>query len=129
VPAASGEKYILVDLSEQHLYAYEGSTLVYSFVASTGMHNATSVGVFHIQDKIDNAYGATWNILDAELDGHLLCGRLENGIHACRSYRTVRGCGRLPGHADFVRCIVLGVQEAQELYDWADVGTTVEIQR
>jgi hypothetical protein len=57
-----GDKHILVDISEQHLYAYEGDTLVFSFVASTGMHNATAVGSFSVLSKIPDAYGATWNI-------------------------------------------------------------------
>ena len=34
-----GSKYILVDISEQHMYVYEGDQLIYSFVASTGMNN------------------------------------------------------------------------------------------
>ncbi|HEY6072747.1 MAG TPA: L,D-transpeptidase, partial [Anaerolineales bacterium] len=58
----SGSKYILVDISEQHLYAYENSELLYSFIASTGMNNATATGNFAVQSKIPNAYGSTWNI-------------------------------------------------------------------
>jgi len=40
-PEYNGSKYILVDISEQHMYVYEGGTLVYSFVSSTGMNNST----------------------------------------------------------------------------------------
>jgi hypothetical protein len=35
-PSYSGNKYILVDISDQHMYVYEGDVMVYSFVASTG---------------------------------------------------------------------------------------------
>src|SRR5690606_9859959 len=35
----TGGKYILVDISQQHMYVYEGDVLVFSFVASTGMNN------------------------------------------------------------------------------------------
>ena len=40
----SGGKYILVDISEQHMYVYQGEALLYSFVASTGINNATRAG-------------------------------------------------------------------------------------
>jgi len=34
-------KWILVDISEQHMYVYESNNLIYSFVASTGINNGT----------------------------------------------------------------------------------------
>jgi LysM repeat protein len=127
-PAQYGEKYILVDISEQHLYAYEGEALIYSFVASTGMNNATRVGVFHVLDKIPNAYGANWNIWMPNWMGIYYAGSLENGIHALP---ILPGGSRLwagyLGTPISYGCVVLGVQEAQWLYDWAEVGTTVEI--
>jgi LysM repeat protein len=127
-PAQYGEKYILVDISEQHLYAYQGDALIYSFVASTGMNNATSVGVFHVLDKIPNAYGANWNIWMPNWMGIYYAGGLENGIHALP---ILPGGSRLwagyLGTPISYGCVVLGVQEAQWLYDWAEVGTTVEI--
>jgi hypothetical protein len=36
VTAGSGERWIDVDLSHQRMYAYEGDTLVRTFVVSTG---------------------------------------------------------------------------------------------
>lgn len=128
VPAYSGAKYILVDISEQHLYAYEGNTLVYSFVASTGMNNATSVGTFAVQDKIPNAYGSTWNIWMPKWLGIYYSGGLENGIHALPilSNGATLWAGFL-GRPISYGCVVLGSYEAQLLYDWADVGTPVEI--
>lgn len=128
-PSYSGNKSILVNISEQHLYAYEGSTLVYSFVASTGMNNATSTGSFNVLDKIPNAYGATWNIWMPDWLGIYYAGGLENGIHALPilpNGATLWG-GYLGAPISY-GCIVLGTNEAQLLYDWADVGTPVEIQ-
>jgi len=129
-PAPSGGKYILVSISQQHLYAYDGNTLVYSFVASTGMNNSTRVGVFQILDKIPNAYGATWNIWMPNWMGIYYAGSLEDGIHALPilSNGSRLWSGYLGTPISF-GCVVLGIQEAQELYDWADVGTTVEITR
>jgi lipoprotein-anchoring transpeptidase ErfK/SrfK len=126
--AYSGSKYILVDISEQHMYVYEGDTLVYSFVASTGMNNATRVGTFAVQDKIPNAYGATWNIWMPDWLGIYYAGSLENGIHALPilSNGATLWAGFL-GRPISYGCVVLGTYEAKLLYDWAEVGTPVEI--
>lgn len=45
------EKKIYVDLTNQMLYAYEGETLLYSFLVSTGKWGKTPTGVFNIWGK------------------------------------------------------------------------------
>jgi len=128
-PSNGGGKYILVDISEQHMYVFEGETLIYSFVASTGINNATRTGVFAVQSKIPNAYGSTWNIWMPSWLGIYWSGGLENGIHALPilpSGATLWD-GFL-GRPVSYGCVVLGTYEAQLLYDWAEIGTPVEIQ-
>ncbi len=127
--SGGGGKYILVDISEQHLYAYEGDALVFSFVASTGINNGTRVGTFAVQSKIPNAYGATWNIWMPNWLGIYWSGGLENGIHALPilpngSQLWAGFLGRPISYG----CVVLGAYESQLLYDWAEIGTPVEIQ-
>ena len=129
VPSYGGSKYILVDISEQHLYVYEGDALIYSFVASTGMNNATRAGTFAVQSKIPNAYGATWNIWMPSWLGIYWAGGLENGIHALPILPN--GATLWEGYLGrpvSYGCVVLGTYEAQVLYDWAEIGTPVEIQ-
>lgn len=125
----TGGKYILVDISEQHMYVYESETLVYSFVASTGMNNATRTGTFSVLDKIPNAYGATWNIWMPNWLGIYWAGSLENGIHALPILPNgaTLWAGYL-GTPISYGCVVLGTYEAQTLFNWAEVGTPVEIQ-
>jgi lipoprotein-anchoring transpeptidase ErfK/SrfK len=128
-PSYTGNKYILVDISEQHMYVYEGDVLVYSFVASTGMNNATRAGMFSVLNKIDNAYGATWNIWMPNWLGIYWAGSLQNGIHALPILSNgARLWAGYLGTPISYGCVVLGVYEAQTLYDWAEVGTPVEIQ-
>jgi lipoprotein-anchoring transpeptidase ErfK/SrfK len=129
VPSAPASgKYILVSISEQHLYAYQDNTLVYSVIASTGMNHSTRAGVFHVLDKIPNAYGATWNIWMPDWLGIYYSGSLENGIHALPilSNGARLWSGYLGTPISF-GCVVLGVADAEWIYNWADVGTTVEI--
>ena len=129
VPVYSGSKYILVDISEQHMYVYDGDTLVYSFVASTGMNNATRVGTFAVQSKIPNAYGSTWDIWMPNWLGIYWAGGLENGIHALPILPNgaILWEGYL-GRPVSYGCVVLGTYESSLLYNWAEMGTTVEIQ-
>jgi lipoprotein-anchoring transpeptidase ErfK/SrfK len=123
-----GEKLIVVSIHEQHLYAYQDSTLVFSFVASTGINNNTRTGIYHILDKIPSAYSVIWNFWMPDWMGIYYGGSLENGIHALpilpNGQRMWTG---YLGTPISYGCVVIGVQEAQQLYDWADVGTTVQI--
>ena len=129
VPSTGGGKYILVDISEQHMYVYEGDALIHSFVASTGINNATRVGTFAVQSKIPNAYGATWDIWMPEWLGIYWAGGLENGIHALPILPN--GATLWEGYLGrpvSYGCVVLGTYDAQVLYNWAEIGTPVEIQ-
>jgi len=129
IAPSGGGKRIVIDLSEQHLYAYQGDVLVYSFVASSGAApSATRVGEFRVQSKIPNAYGSAWNIWMPNWLGIYWAGSTENGIHALpilsNGQRLWAGyLGRPVSYG----CIVLGVQEAELLYNWAEIGTPVSI--
>jgi lipoprotein-anchoring transpeptidase ErfK/SrfK len=128
-PSYADEKLVLVDISEQHLYAYQGDQLVYSFVASTGMGNSTRVGTFEVLNKIPNAYGATWDIWMPSWLGIYWSGHLQNGIHALPILPN--GATLWEGYLGTpisYGCVVLGSYEAQLLYDWVEVGTPVKIQ-
>jgi len=128
VPSYGGNKHILVDISDQYMYVYEGEALLYSFLASTGMRNATRVGTFSVLDKIPNAYGSTWNIWMPNWLGIYYSGGLENGIHALPILPN--GAQLWEGYLGTpisYGCVVLGAYESTLLYNWADIGTPVEI--
>ncbi len=125
-----GNKHIVVDLSEQHLYAYQEDQLLYSFIASSGAAPSyTRTGEFRVQSKIPNAYGAAWNIWMPHWLGIYWAGSSENGIHALPilSNGQTLWAGYL-GTPISYGCIVLGTYEAKLLYDWAEIGTPVTIQ-
>jgi hypothetical protein len=127
-PSYAGNKYILVDISDQYMYVYEGETLLYNFIASTGMRNSTRVGTFSVLDKIPNAYGATWNIWMPNWLGIYYSGGLENGIHSLPILPN--GAQLWEGYLGTpisYGCVVLGAYESTLLYNWAEIGTPVEI--
>jgi lipoprotein-anchoring transpeptidase ErfK/SrfK len=124
----TGGKSIMVSIGEQHLYAYDNGQLVYSFVASTGMRNATRTGSFSVLDKIPNAYGSTWDIWMPNWMGIYYAGTLENGIHALPILPSgARLWAGFLGTPISYGCVVLGADESLQLYNWAEVGTPVEI--
>jgi LysM repeat protein len=131
-PAANipqSAKQIVISISEQHLYAYENDRLVYSFTASTGMSGAdTRPGAYSVLDKIPNAYGANWNIWMPNWLGIYWAGSLENGIHALPILSNGQRLwdGYLGTPVSY-GCIILGVDDSQTLYTWAEVGTPVYI--
>ncbi len=128
-PAPSTSKYILVDISEQHMYVYDNGALIFSFVASTGINNSTRVGTFAVQTRLPNAYGATWNIWMPNWLGIYYSGSLENGIHALPILPN--GATLWEGYLGrpvSYGCVVLGTYDSSLLYDWAELGTVVEIQ-
>ncbi len=129
-PAPTGAgKLIVVDLSDQHMWAYEGDQLVYSFVVSTGAAPSYTVaGEFRIQSKIPNAYASTWDLWMPHWMGIYWAGSMENGIHALPilSNGQTLWAGYL-GTPISYGCIVLGTQEAAQLYNWAAIGTPLSI--
>ena len=129
-PAPSGGgKRIVINLTQQHLYAYEGNQLVYSFVSSSGRTpSRTRTGEFRVQSKISRAYGSTWNIWMPHWLGIYWAGSMENGIHALPilSNGQTLWAGYLGRPVSF-GCIVLGTYEAELLYSWAAIGTPVSI--
>jgi lipoprotein-anchoring transpeptidase ErfK/SrfK len=130
VPASyEGSNYILVDISDQHMYVYDGDALVFSFVASTGIGNSTRSGSFAVQSKIPNAYGSTWNIWMPNWLGIYWSHGLENGIHALPILPNGATLWEgFLGRPVSYGCVVLGTYDSQLLYDWAEMGTPVEIQ-
>lgn len=128
--AAGAGKRIVVSISRQHLWAYDGDREVYSFIASTGLATSpTKPGTYRVLDKIPNAYASTWNLQMPYWMGIYYVGRIENGIHALPilSSGQTLWSGYLGRPVSF-GCIVLDTQAAAKLYEWADVGTAVVIQ-
>jgi lipoprotein-anchoring transpeptidase ErfK/SrfK len=125
---AGGDKLIVVSIQQQQVYAYQGDSLVYRFIASTGRRNATVTGRYHILDKLPDPYSDPWGFWMPDWMGIYYAGDLENGFHALPILPNgQRLWANDLGTPVSYGCIVLGVQEAQELYNWADVGTTVQI--
>jgi lipoprotein-anchoring transpeptidase ErfK/SrfK len=129
-PLITGRR-IVIDLSDQRLYAYEGDTRVYDFVCSTGIASSpTLTGTFQILSKEENAYASSWDLWMPHFMGIYRSGPdFTNGIHGLPTLSS--GARLWEGHLGrpvSYGCIVLGLDEAATLYNWAELGTLVVIQ-
>jgi lipoprotein-anchoring transpeptidase ErfK/SrfK len=123
-----GEKLITVSIQNQRLTATQGDTLVANFIVSTGRGRNTRTGTFHILDKIPDAYSDLWGFWMPKWMGIYFAGTLENGFHSLPvlpNGETIWGDAL--GTPVSYGCVVLGETEAEALYNWAEVGTTVQI--
>jgi lipoprotein-anchoring transpeptidase ErfK/SrfK len=117
---AAGAKKIVVDISDQRVYAYEGTRLAFVLRMNA---SGTRGGTFHIRNKIPMAtsYVLGWKL--PHWMGLYYSGGLENGFHGAAINR--RG-GR--AYNSF-GCIVMAPASAAKLYNWARVGTLVVVRR
>lgn len=126
-------KRIEVDLTTQRLWAWDGATLALSATISSGIPKwRTLTGVFQVLEHVDEAYNKlarvrmpNWlSIYDIGEPGE----SLTNGIHAL----PVLGGGRRlwAGHLGTpvsFGCVVLGIEDSDFIYRWAELGTPVLI--
>jgi lipoprotein-anchoring transpeptidase ErfK/SrfK len=125
----TSQRRIEVDISEQHMYAYDGEELVYSFIVSSGQGGGTLTGDFKILDKIENAWSLPWGFWMPDWMGiYYVNSGLENGIHSLPVMTDGREIwGDQIGNPISYGCVVLKPEDALLLYNWASVGTPVII--
>jgi lipoprotein-anchoring transpeptidase ErfK/SrfK len=127
--ASGGGKRIVIDLSAQRMYVYQNGKLLWNWVVSTGRPGqATVVGHYKVLNKLPNAYAYTWNLQMPYWLGIYWAGSLQNGIHALPIQANGQRlwAGYLGQRVSY-GCIILGTQNAKTLYNWARVGTPVDI--
>jgi lipoprotein-anchoring transpeptidase ErfK/SrfK len=126
---AGGQKKIVVLLSRQRAAAYQAGVVLRRFPVSTGRNGNTAAGVFRILNKYPAATHARWGYHMPHWMGIYRVGRdWENGFHALpvtpggrELWRDQIGAPASDG------CVVLLPEDMQWLYEWAEVGTPVEI--
>ncbi|MBI1802738.1 MAG: L,D-transpeptidase [Chloroflexi bacterium] len=124
------EKRIEVNLSTQSLIAWQGERKVYEFPVTTGQEGQpTLIGDYEILDKEEDAYSDAWLLRLPLWMGIYQFGDYENGIHSLPIDNSgnllwAEGLGVEPlSHG----CVVLAPDDAETLFRWAEVGTTVQI--
>ncbi len=122
-PVASvgnGVRWFDVDLSDQMMYAYEGDTLIRSFVVSTGLwQTPTLTGRFKVWIKLKSApmSGPGYYLPDVP---NIMYYDGDYGIHGAYWHNNF---GVPMSHG----CVNLNLLDAEWAYNFASVGTVVNI--
>ncbi len=117
---AGGERWIDIDLSAQRLYAYEGDTVVASFVVSTGTAQYPTVtGRFRIYVKYvsANMSGPGYYLPNVPYTMYFYQGYGIHGTYWHNNFGTPMSHG----------CVNMRTGDAAWLFDWASVGTPVVV--
>jgi len=124
--SSGGTKSIVVNLSDQWMYAYEGENQVYDAPVSTGRDGMqTPVGTFSIYAKlkVQTMDGVTdgekWVVPNVPNVMYINGGVALHGTY----WHNRFGTGARLSHG----CINLPLGAASWLYNWAPAGTTVRV--
>jgi lipoprotein-anchoring transpeptidase ErfK/SrfK len=119
-PENGGVRWIDVDLSQQMLYAYEGNSIVASFLVSTGVSAFPTVtGQYHIYIKLVSTlmYGDGYYLPDVPYTMYFYKGY---GIHGTYWHNNF-------GHPMSHGCVNMYTPDAEWLFYWASEGTLVNV--
>jgi len=114
------ERWIDVDLSSQSVSAYEGKNVVNTFIVSTGTwQHPTVTGQYHIYVKYryTDMAGPGYYLPDVPYTMYFYDGYGLHGTYWHSNFGTPMSHG----------CINLRTEDAAWLYNWADVGTLVNV--
>lgn len=124
--ASGGGKSIIVDISDQWLYALEGEQIVFDAPVSTGRDGFnTPIGRYAIYHKVRSqtmrgcAGDECWNVPDVPHAMYIVGGVALHGTY----WHNQFGSGVRRSHG----CVNLPLNSAAWLYGWAPMGTTVTV--
>jgi lipoprotein-anchoring transpeptidase ErfK/SrfK len=113
-------RWIDVNLSTQSVYAYEGDTVVNSFIVSTGTWiHPTVTGKYKIYMKLSsgNMSGPGYFLPDVPYIMYFYKGYGLHGTYWHNNFGTPMSHG----------CVNLRTSDAEWLYHWASLGTVVNV--
>ncbi len=123
-------KRIQISIGEQHMWIYENGQQINDFVISTGIDRSpTQPGIFQVQTHELNAYASVWDLWMPHFIGiYESWPGFMNGIHGLPTLSSgYRLWADILGRPASYGCIILDLDDAELLYNWADQGVVVEI--
>ncbi len=120
-------KYIKIDISDQTLYAYENGVLINSFLVSTGTWAfPTPLGVTKVTDKL-LWHDYTWNYGPGNPNNYSLPNVKYNLRFRPHLYIHSAYWHNNFGHRMSHGCVNVALANAEWIFNWAEVGTPVEV--
>ncbi|HSL45941.1 MAG TPA: L,D-transpeptidase family protein [Anaerolineales bacterium] len=116
----NGARWIDVDLTNQRVYAYEGDVVVNSFIVSTGTWLTPTVTGKHkiyVKVRVQDMSGPGYHLRDVP---YVMFFHGDYGLHGTywhNNFGTPMSRG----------CVNLTIDDAAWLFNWASVGTVVNV--
>jgi len=123
-------KRIVISISEQRLWVYQDGKQLNKYVISTGIDRSpTQPGIFQVQTHEINAYASVWDLYMPHFLGvYEAWPGFMNGIHGLPTLSNgQRLWANILGRPASYGCIILDLNAAEKLYNWAENGVVVEI--
>jgi lipoprotein-anchoring transpeptidase ErfK/SrfK len=116
------EKHIIVSLADQQMWVFEGDEIVQRFLVSTGRSgHATPTGSYSVHNLSPRAYSQRYECYMLQWMAITADGMF--GMHALEGTSYERHLGSVASHG----CIRLSHVNAEWLYVWVEIGTSVEV--
>jgi lipoprotein-anchoring transpeptidase ErfK/SrfK len=129
LPVIPGKR-VIISIGEQRLRVYQDGNLLSEHVISTGIDRSpTQPGVFQVQTHEINAYASVWDLHMPHFLGiYEAWPGFMNGIHGLPTLSNGRRLwGNILGRPASYGCIIMDLDAAEFLYNWAEAGVIVEI--
>ena len=123
-------KRIVMSISQQRMEIFENGEKLQKFVISTGIDRSpTQPGVFQVQTHDLSAYASVWDLTMPHFLGiYEAWPGFMNGIHGLPTLSNGRRLwANILGKPASYGCIILDLNNAEWLYNWAEAGVVVEI--
>jgi lipoprotein-anchoring transpeptidase ErfK/SrfK len=123
-------KRIVISITEQHMWTYENGQLLDDYVISTGIDTSPTLpGIYQVQTHELNAYASVWDLYMPHFMGiYQGWPGFWNGIHGLPTLSSgVRLWESVLGRKASYGCVILTLQAAETVYNWAEDGVVVEI--
>jgi lipoprotein-anchoring transpeptidase ErfK/SrfK len=123
---ASNEKHIVVDISEQRLYAWEEGRLRNTFYISSGLNNATPLGNHTVLAKIPEVHYA-WTYGPNDPNNYDLGWIPYNLRFYPHIYIHYAPWHNNFGHQMSHGCVNVNLENVQWIYEWAEEGIPLDV--
>lgn len=123
-------KRVVIGIGEQKLWVYEQGELIHEYMISTGIDRSpTQPGTFQVQTHDLSAYASVWDLTMPHFMGiYEAWPGFMNGIHGLPTLSSGRILwADVLGKPASYGCIILELDAAELLFNWAEEGVVVEI--
>jgi LysM repeat protein len=123
-------KRIVISISQQRMWTYQDGQQLHEYVISTGIDRSpTQPGIFQVRTHELDAYAELWNLHMPHFLGiYESWPGFMNGIHGLPTLSNgQRLWENVLGRPASYGCIILNLDAAEAVYNWAEDGVVVEI--